>query len=99
VPGHGPLCGIKETRVLRDYFELVYEESKKFFDQGLWPLDAAKQMDLGSFMEWTEPQRLIYNVDRAYREFEGKPWDTPIDAMQMMAQGHELKLYWERKAL
>ena len=43
------------------------------------PPEAAKRIDLGPYADWTEPERLILNVERAYRELRGEPWDAPID--------------------
>ncbi len=97
VPGHGPICGIKETKDLRDYFELVYTGSKDSYDKGLSPIEAAKCLDLGHYEKWTEPERLVFNVNRAYREFNGEPWDTPVDASNMFNEGYELRCHWEGK--
>lgn len=82
VPGHGPLCGVEGAQELKAYFQYVREESKKHFDAGVSSMDACKKIDLGPYSEWTEPERLFFNVERAYREFRGEPWDTPVDAME-----------------
>ena len=96
VPGHGPLCGIEETKDLRAYLELVYSESRRHFDQGLSPLEAAKGINLGHYAEWTEPERLIWNVARAYREFRGEPWDAPLgDLMELLSHAYQLRLHWQ----
>jgi glyoxylase-like metal-dependent hydrolase (beta-lactamase superfamily II) len=89
VPGHGALCGCDETKAFRSYLEYVYAEARPFFDMGLTPLDAAKKIELPSpYTEWTEPERLIWNVARAYREFRGEPWDAPFgDRLQLFRQG------------
>ena len=47
VAGHGPLCDIEGAKKFRSYLELVYSESRRYFDEGLSPLDAAKKIDLG----------------------------------------------------
>ncbi|MBU3917924.1 MBL fold metallo-hydrolase [bacterium] len=98
VPGHGPLCGVNELLELKAYFEFVYEESKKLFDSGeTIPLEAAKRIDLGKYMEWTQPERLIWTVARAFRDFRGEAWDESFgDAMSLLALGHQLKQFWER---
>jgi len=81
VPGHGPLCGAEGPTEMKAYLRYVRAESRRHFDAGLSPLDAAKKIDPGPYAAWTEPERLLFNVDRAYREFRGLPLDAPIDAM------------------
>jgi glyoxylase-like metal-dependent hydrolase (beta-lactamase superfamily II) len=91
VPGHGPLCGLEGPREMRAYLVYVREESRRHFDAGRSALEAAKRIDLGPYAGWTEPERLVFNVERAYREFEGLPFDAPIDAMAMFRGAHELR--------
>ena len=79
VPGHGPLCGVEGARDMKAYFEHVYAEARRFFYEGLSPLEATKRIDLGPYAGWTEPERIIFNVHRAYREFRSMPFDAPID--------------------
>jgi cyclase len=81
VPGHGPLCGVEGLREMKAYLEYVRAESRRFFDAGLGTLEAAKRIDLGPYATWTEPERLLFNVERAYREFRGEPHDAAIDAI------------------
>ncbi|MHA2287580.1 MAG: MBL fold metallo-hydrolase [Promethearchaeota archaeon] len=95
VPGHGPLCGVEEVKQLRRYFEFVYSESKRFFDEGLDPFKASKRIKLGPYADWTEPERLYFNVNRAYREFRNvEPWDAPVNALDMFSKCVELRKYW-----
>jgi glyoxylase-like metal-dependent hydrolase (beta-lactamase superfamily II) len=94
IPGHGPVCGIEGPREMKAYLEYVRGEAKRFFDSGLSALEAAKRMDLGPYADWTEPERLIFNVERAYREFRGEPHDAPIDMMGIFREMHQLYLAW-----
>jgi glyoxylase-like metal-dependent hydrolase (beta-lactamase superfamily II) len=91
VPGHGPLCGVEGAREMKAYLQYVRSESKRFFDAGLTTLEAAKRIDLGPYAGWTEPERLLFNVERAYREFRGEPFDAPIDVPAMFDGMHELR--------
>ena len=91
VPGHGPICGVEGPREMKAYLEYVRGESRRFFAAGLSTLDAAKRLDLGPYARWTEPERLLFNVERAYREFRGEPFDAPIDAMAIFRGMHELR--------
>jgi glyoxylase-like metal-dependent hydrolase (beta-lactamase superfamily II) len=90
VPGHGPLCGVEGPVEMKAYLEYVRAESRSFFDAGLPALDAAKRIDLGPYADWTEPERLFFNVERAYREFRGEPFDAPIDVAASFRGMYEL---------
>jgi cyclase len=91
VPGHGPLCGLEGAREMKAYLTYVRAESKRCFDAGLPALEAAKRIDPGPYANWTEPERLIFNVERAYREFRGEPFDAPIDVAAMFRGMYELR--------
>ena len=79
VPGHGPLCGVEGPREMQAYLRYVRAESERLFRQGLSEMDAARRIDLGPYASWTEPERVVMNVARAYRELRGEPWDAPVD--------------------
>ena len=95
VPGHGPLCGLEGPREMKAYLEYVRSEARPLFDREIPVLEACKRIDLGPYADWTEPERLVFNVSRAYREFEGVAFDTPVDAValfgDMVALGHHLE--------
>jgi glyoxylase-like metal-dependent hydrolase (beta-lactamase superfamily II) len=91
VPGHGPLCGVEGPREMRAYLEYVRGESRQHFEAGRSVLDAAKRIDLGPYAGWTEPERLLFQVERAYREFRGQPYDAPFDVMAMFRGMYELR--------
>ena len=96
VPGHGPLCGVDEVKELRAYFEFVYSEANRFFDEGLDSLEASKKINLGHYADWTAPERLFFNVNRAYREFLNvEPWDAPINALDLFRKCNELRIHWD----
>ncbi len=96
VPGHGPLCGVNELLEFKGYLEYVYGESKRLYDQGVTePLEAAKQIDISKYREWTQPERVVWTVARAFRDFRGESWDTLFgDALSLMDLGHQLREYW-----
>ncbi len=95
LPGHGPVCGQDGVRELKRYLEYVQAESQRFFEAGLSSLEAAKRIDPGPYASWTQPERLVFNVDRAYRELRGEPWDSPVDAIALIRGTYELKRYWD----
>jgi cyclase len=79
VPGHGPLADVDGLRGLRGYLQYVRAEARESFDAGRSTLEAARHVDLGPYALWTEPERLAFQIDRAYREFEGVAWDQRVD--------------------
>jgi glyoxylase-like metal-dependent hydrolase (beta-lactamase superfamily II) len=91
VPGHGPPCGVEGAREMRDYLAYVRCEAKRFFAAGLSALEAAKRIDLGPYAGWTEPERIVFNVERAYRELRGEPYDAPIDVGAVLRGMHDLR--------
>lgn len=92
VPGHGPLCGVEGAREMQAYLQYVRAESKPCFDAGLAVLDAAKRIDPGPYASWTEPERIVFNVARAYREFRGEPYDAPVDPVALFTDVHALRV-------
>jgi len=96
VPGHGPVCGVEAVKEEQAYFQHVFDESKKCFDQGLDSRQAAERIDLERFAGWKAPARLVINVERAYREFRDEqvdaPWDLPriFDGMHHLAKTNGL---------
>ncbi len=95
VPGHGPLTDIDGLREFRSYLVFVREESERAFARGLSELEAARQIDLGPYAGWTQPERVVFNVARAYRELRGDPEDAPVNAIALFDQCCELRAYWE----
>jgi len=85
IPGHGPPTDVEGVHEVRRYFEYVLAESRDFYQQGLSELDAARRMDLGPYAEWNEPERLIFNVRRAYRELRGE-YDATVDALAVLRE-------------
>lgn len=79
VPGHGPLATSADLLAMRDYLGYVFDESRRHFEAGRTPLEAAQRIDLGPFAGWNEPERLAFNVHRAYRELRGGAWDESLD--------------------
>lgn len=89
VPGHGPVCGPEVFDETEAYLRFVQEVAREAFAQGLSPLDAALQTDLGSFAGWNDRERIVANIARAYSELRNEPLGTRLNlpeiAMQMLA--------------
>jgi glyoxylase-like metal-dependent hydrolase (beta-lactamase superfamily II) len=84
VPGHGPLCGPEGAEELIDYFRYVYREARHCFERELSLEDAAASIELGPYGRWNQPERLVFNVARAYREFEGRSPDESLPATELL---------------
>ena len=90
VSGHGPVTGIEAVRATRDYLVWIRDEAEKRYAAGLSVEEAAQDLDLGPYEEWSEPERVVVNVAACYRELMEDP--TPgnaIEAFGAMAR-------WER---
>jgi len=86
VPGHGPLATVDGLRGQREYLEYVRDEARAGFEAGLTTLETARRIDLGPYSLWTEPERLAFQVDRAYRELSGVAWDVPVDTGRVFGE-------------
>jgi cyclase len=78
VPGHG---AISEPKVIDDvaaYLQYVVAAARRGIESGLEPLELAREIDLGRFGEWLDPERLPANLHRAYSELRGEPRGTPL---------------------
>jgi glyoxylase-like metal-dependent hydrolase (beta-lactamase superfamily II) len=94
VPGHGPLCSVEGAREMRAYLEYVRAESVRYFAAGITVLEAAKRIDLGPYADWTEPERLVFQVARAYRECRNEPYDAAIDIGTLFRDMYELRQHY-----
>jgi cyclase len=87
VPGHGSVCGPDAIDDQIAYLRFVQELARSGSDAGLVPLDVARQADLGRFAEWTDSERIVGNLHRAYSEIAGEPlgvrlpFDSIVDDM------------------
>lgn len=75
VPGHGPITDAAGVSAVRGYLEFVRDEARARYDAGLSIADAARDIDIGAYADWSDAERLGVNVATLYREFghEGTP--------------------------
>jgi glyoxylase-like metal-dependent hydrolase (beta-lactamase superfamily II) len=87
VPGHGPITDKSGVEAMIAYLEYVYAESEKRYTSGMSARRAAGDIDLGEFLQWNEPDRIIYNVLAAYREFSKSQIDiSPLEKMFLLSE-------------
>ena len=95
VPGHGVPCRPEAALELRDYLRYVFAEARRFHAMGLSSEEAARRIDLGPYARWTQPERLVFNVERAYRELRGGAWDEVVDAVPLFEAAVRLRRHWD----
>lgn len=88
VPGHGPVTDRRMVRETRDYLEYVYGEAESRFRSGMPAQQAARDIDLGRFAAWGEPERLAVNVHTVYLELA--PGLPPLDGQELFGCMAEL---------
>lgn len=94
VPGHGPVTDRSTLLELRDYLAYVRDESVAHHDAGRTVLEAAERLELAPWRSWNEPERVVFQVARAYREAEGQAWDAPVDGLALFADMQVLRQRW-----
>lgn len=72
VPGHGPVGGREDLRLMRNYLALVRRHARRAFAAGDSSEEAARSLRLGEYASWGEPERALLNVQRLYQEFRGE---------------------------
>lgn len=82
VPGHGPVTDLRGVRAVRDYLEWIVAESARRHADGMDALTAAhdiaaKELGTSRFSSWGDAERLVINVDTAFRELDGVAEPTP----------------------
>jgi cyclase len=79
VPGHGPVCGPQVIEDVLGYLRFVQDLAREAKSAGLSPLDAARQASLGGYADWTDAERIVGNLHRAYAELDGGDRGAPLD--------------------
>jgi glyoxylase-like metal-dependent hydrolase (beta-lactamase superfamily II) len=88
VPGHGPICGKPGVVAVREYLEFVRDEARSRFDAGLSAREAARDIELGEYGAWSDPERIAVNVNSLYREFDQDA--QAADILELFTQMAEL---------
>ena len=78
VPGHGPITDRRGADAVRAYLEFVRDEARARFEAGVSAADAARDIDLGAFADWSDPERLAVNVATVYRELGGGDGESDL---------------------
>jgi len=86
VPGHGPLTDLGAVVSLKAYFKYLSDEARLRFEQGMTPLEAAQDIDLSSYANWGEPERVVININTLYRDFGADVASDPLTLFGYMAE-------------
>jgi len=78
VPGHGPITDRRGAAAVRHYLEHIRDEARKRYDAGMSAAEAARDIDLRDFENWSDAERIVVNVDRLYAEFAGSEPSSDI---------------------
>lgn len=68
VPGHGPVASPATVEAFKGYFEWLTREASARFEAGMPAGEAALDIDLGPYSDWSEPERMAVNVRSIYRD-------------------------------
>lgn len=85
VPGHGPVAGGDLVERVLGYLRFLETTAREGHAAGLTPLDAARQSDLGEYKEWSDSERIVGNLHRAYAELDGAERGASIDLHAALA--------------
>jgi cyclase len=91
VPGHGPVGGPQMIDEVLGYLSFVRDLAREGHAAGATPLELARGTDLGVYAEWTDTERIVGNLHRAYADLttpsaeRGGPIDFPGALRDMVA--------------
>ena len=66
VPGHGPVGGKTEIADMREYFDVIRNQTRQMFDSGVSVQKAIERVDVGELSKWPESERNAMNVLHLY---------------------------------
>jgi glyoxylase-like metal-dependent hydrolase (beta-lactamase superfamily II) len=69
VPGHGPITDRAAVERLIGYFEYVRDAARSRFEAGVDYEVAAREIPLGDYAGWSDPERMVANVFALYRQW------------------------------
>ena len=81
VPGHGPITDIDGLRSMEAYLGHVVAQGAELKDNGLTPEEAAREIDVGNYADWSDPERVVLNLMRLWLELDGRRPSERIDTM------------------
>ncbi len=71
VPGHGPVGGPELIEPVLGYLRFIADLATEGRAAGVAPLELARGTDLGQYAGWSDPERIVGNLHRAYADLAG----------------------------
>ena len=71
VPGHGPVAGPELIEAVLGYLRAIADLAAQGRAAGIAPLELARSADLSPYAAWTDPERTVGNLHRAYADLAG----------------------------
>src|SRR5438477_499597 len=68
VPGHGPVGGPELIEPVLGYLRFIANLAAEGRAAGVSPLELARGTDLGQYAAWSDPERTVGNLHRAYAD-------------------------------
>jgi cyclase len=79
VSGHGPVTGPEVFDENADYLAWIQQLANQGIEQGITPLQLAREADLTMFDHLLDPERIVGNLHRAYADLAGGSVGRPLD--------------------
>ncbi|MDG1840225.1 MAG: hypothetical protein P8J64_05760, partial [Dehalococcoidia bacterium] len=70
--GHGPVGGKTEIADMREYFDVIRNQTRQMFDSGIPVQKAMDRIDVGEFSKWPESERNAMNVLHLYGKWSNE---------------------------
>ena len=86
VPGHGPVTDSKGAIEIRNYWAYYAHEARLRYDQGMESFQAAKDIPVGPYADYHDPEKILINVNAFYKAFKNDPEPlNPVEQFTAMA--------------
>jgi glyoxylase-like metal-dependent hydrolase (beta-lactamase superfamily II) len=92
VPGHGPVTDPVGVARVRGYLQHVAKEAQASFERGVPYHEAAIEIDMGEYADWSHRERLVVTVGAIYRELGSPEPDSRLTMIEHMVRVHEMLL-------
>ncbi|MFB8179233.1 MBL fold metallo-hydrolase [Streptomyces sp. NPDC055966] len=86
VCGHGPVCGPEVFDETEAYLRWIQVIAMEGWQQGLTPLETAREAGLGDFGRLLDAGRIVGNLHRAYAELDGGALGRPLELPPVFAE-------------